>query len=255
MSIDSAVTTVEVVRAECPRFRYPLVLLHGLWAGAWIWREVAPYLGHRGWDAWVPSFVASGGRPMDLEARRVALGALVRELPGPPILVTHDAGLALADLEAVTSRAPAVIAIAPIVGLGPLGGPRLWMTRLAGRVAPIPGGRFAETFFAGLADYDRARIGPDSGSVLRAAISIERRPVDAPRGLVVASDADLVAPLARCERFAKARGWDIERHGAAGHFPMLGRSATALGDRLHRWLVRALGGDLLAWIDDEEEGK
>lgn len=254
MSIDPAATTVEVVRAEYSRFRYPLILLHGLWAGPWIWRDVAPYLGHRGWDAWVPSFVGPDGRLMDLEARRVALGMLARELPGPPILIAHDAGLALADLVAVTLRVPAVIAIAPILGLHALRAPRFWGARLGGRVAPLPRGRFAGAVLGGLAEHDRTRIGPDSGSLLRAAISIERRPVYALRGLVVASDADPAAPLARCVRFAKARGWDVEGHGAAGHFPMLGRAATRLADRLHGWLVQALGRDLLAWIDDGEEG-
>ena len=243
--------TVEVVRAEASRFRHPLVLLHGLWTGGWIWREVAPYLAHRGWDAWIPSFAAT----VDVAARRQALIALRSELPAPPVFLTNDAGLVVADAVSGDVAAPAIVAMMPVAEIRAMSLPRRWLMRLGAREVRVPSGRGAEVAFAGLDESDRARMATDSASLVPAIGSVTRQPMFSTPGLVIASSDDAAAPLSGCERLARIRGWEVVQCEGSGHFPLLGKAAPRLVDRVHRWLVRAIGRELPVWIEDEEDGE
>ncbi len=86
MTRDPTGVTVDVVRAESSRFRHPLLMLHGLWTGAWIWRDFAAYLAHRGWDAFAPSFLTDVVA-RDASERLRMLEEIARTLPAPPIVV------------------------------------------------------------------------------------------------------------------------------------------------------------------------
>ncbi|MCC6847988.1 MAG: alpha/beta hydrolase [Deltaproteobacteria bacterium] len=253
MRTDPLEISVDVVRAEASRFLHPLLLVHGLWTGGWIWRDFSAYLAHRGWEAWIPSFL-SGGAPPDVERRRSVLADVCRELSAPPVVVTHDAGLALADLLGPDLRPPAVVAIAPLALRLPVvwNRPRWWRAALGGdRIAPPAGG--ADSFASGLLEADVRRLRTDSGELFRRVCLGGREPGDPPRaGLVVSAGEDPVARLAECRRLAARRSWDLEIQEGSGHFPMLGVQATRLADRVHRWLVRTLGADLLAWAEDED---
>lgn len=254
MAIDPAGMTFDVVRAEASRFRHPLLLLHGLWTGGWIWRDIAPYLAHRGWDAWIPSFLGDDRTAMDPADRRAALDRLCRELPAPPIVVTHDAGAVTADAIARDLEVPAMVMIAPVVGTSPaLMHPRFWAARLGARSFGPPGGRSAAPLVAGLSPAEMMSLVPDSGRFFRAVASAKVRMPAVPRGFVVTARGDVAAPFAVCEHIARARGWDVDVVDAAGHFPIRGAAATDLADRIHRWIVRTLGRDLLAWVDGDED--
>ena len=137
------VMIVDVVRAESSRFHHPLLMVHGLWAGGWIWRRFAAYLAHRGWDVWVPSLLEDASLS-ELTNRHQVLSELCRTLPASPVIIGHDAGVALGVSLAFQVHAPAVVAIAPVLpridpdaGLGVLAHPRFWTARLAApNVAP-----------------------------------------------------------------------------------------------------------------------
>jgi predicted alpha/beta hydrolase family esterase len=72
---------------------------------------------------------------------------------------------------------------------------------------------------------------------------------------MIASPNDEVSALEQARRLADRWGWTFDLHETPGHFPMLAARSEALADRVHRWLVRAIGAELLAWIDDEEGGE
>jgi pimeloyl-ACP methyl ester carboxylesterase len=244
---------VEVVRAESARFRHPLLMIHGLWTGGWIWRGLAGYLAHRGWDAWLPSSCGA-----DLESRRAGLVELALDFGAPPVLVSHDAGFATAIEVADTLAAPAVVMIAPLVHGGldsVLSGFAWWAARLGARTVPPPRGRAAETYLTGSVEHDAAgRLVPDSGSFYRAAFTAADGSVRITRpGIVVASANDPVTSAAAAEQLATRTGLHFDLHESAGHFPMLERGFERLGDRLHRWLVHTLGEELLVMLDDEED--
>lgn len=136
MPILPAGLAVDVVRAESARFRHPLLLLHGLWTGSWIWSGFAAYLAHRGWESWAPSFAG-------VADRRRQLMEVCRALPAPPVILAHDAGAVTAVKLAAEVAAPAIVAITPLLSRrdggkpGVFSHPQFWSARLlAGVVKP-----------------------------------------------------------------------------------------------------------------------
>jgi pimeloyl-ACP methyl ester carboxylesterase len=251
---------VDVVRAESSRFRHPLLLLHGLWTGGWIWRHFAAYLAHRGWDAWVPSLLEDASLS-DVNGRQHALIDLCRTLPAPPVLISHDAGVAMATLLASEVAAPAIVAIAPLlpridrhVNLGVLAHPKFWPARLWARSVPPPRGRIARSLMAGLDDEAVGRLRPDSGAYLRALLAGTFTLANPSQpGLVIASSNDDITSREQSRRLADRWRWSFDLHETYGHFPMLTSGSEGLADHVHRWLVRAIGADLLAWLEDDED--
>jgi predicted alpha/beta hydrolase family esterase len=248
--------TIDVVRAESSRFRHPLLMIHGLWTGAWIWRQFSGYLAHRGWDAFVPSFLAEGRAPAARD-RLQLLRELSQTWSAPPVIVAHDAGVATAVALARAIGAPALVAITPLTldaRPGVFRHPQFLLARImAARVRPPRGGT-ARVLLEGLGDgTDLLR--PDSGPFFRHVLSgraglgnDEARP-----GLVLCSRNDAVTTVSAAEVMARRYGWSFDVHETVGHFPMLAPGWEDLADRVHRWLVRAIGADLLTWLDDEDE--
>lgn len=256
MRIFPAGVAVDVVRAESARFRHPLLLVHGLWTGSWIWSDFAAYLAHRGWESWAPSFL-DGGAGGDSADRRHQLLEVCRALPAPPVLLAHDAGVVTVAKIAVGIGAPAIVAIAPLLP-GADGGestifsrPQFWPARFFARRVNPPRGHAARVLLAGLTD-DASHLRPDSGPFFRSLLAgAERLPDDVPRpGLLVCSRNDPITPPIQGERLACRFDWSFHLHGTPGHFPMLAPGWEELVDHVHRWLVRTLGEKLLTFLDD-----
>jgi len=89
---------------------------------------------------------------------------------------------------------------------------------------------------------------PDSGALAAGVIAgaIEFAPPDeaAPR-LVVAGDSDIFAPLARTSKFADSIGAKLAVIAGRGHWLIGGRALERTINETQRFLVRALGQDLL----------
>src|SRR2546426_12703787 len=102
MSIDA-----EVYRAESAKFAAPLVLIHGLWSGPWMWRQFSQYLSHRGWTSYALSWRATA-RASLWSSVLAALDDFVRPLDVPPIVIGHDLGAHLALHLAGTQAAVAL---------------------------------------------------------------------------------------------------------------------------------------------------
>lgn len=244
---------VEITRPESAKFHHPLLLLHGLWTGAWIWQPFATYLAHRGWESWAPSFVpALAGDPRDALARVIAV------MPASPVIVAHDVGV-LAAAEAVRDETPALVAIAPLVSPAESGGrgifawPRFWRARLGGaRVAPPAGA--AAAAFLGAALAARDRLMDDSGPRFRTiAAGALRLPASLPLpGLVVGGARDAVVSPLVVAAVAARYSWEHRVYPDRGHFPMLEPRWEAVADDVHRWIVRTIGAELLAFLDDDD---
>jgi len=251
---------VEVERAEAARFHRPLLLVHGLWTGAWIWAPLARYLGHRGWESWAPALLDADAAPAGHAAIVDALEAVVARLPVAPIVIAHDAGVAAALGLAARAELPAVVAVAPVVappegGRGLLAGPRFWRYRLAGRRVAPPRGGALRAFLGGAEEAPAAALRPEAGARFRALMGARHGLPALPGlpGLVVASGADPVSPPATARALAARYGWEHQVLPARGHFPMLEAGWEGLADDVHRWIVRTLGAELLAFLDEEEE--
>ncbi len=253
--------SVEITRPESARFRHPLLLLHGLWTGAWIWEGFATYLAHRGWESWAPDLRSA--TPFADHASVVsALERMTGALSAPPIIIAHDAGLVAAALLAIHLPVPAVVGIAPLTppaDAGPhqslFSWPRFWWLRRRGMVAHPPSGAAARTFLGSPPAFAVERLVPDSGAIFRALASSNVRMPPAVRcpGLVLSGDADAVSPPAEGARLAARLGWEAQTYARRGHFAMLEKGWEEVADGAHRWVVRTLGAGLLMLLEESEE--
>ncbi len=237
---------VDVSRAESARFRFPILLLHGLWTGSWIWQPLAGFLAHRGWELWAPSLLEAELPPVE-QASASWIQRVRDALPSPPILIAHDTASVAAVSLADALEAPALVAVAPVVApvdageRGIFAWPRFWAARLWGPTVAPPAGSAARTFLGSVGGRDR--LLPDSGPGFRALASgraLLPGRVGCP-GLIVAGARDLVATPVVGARIAERYGWPCRIYEGRGHFPMLEGGWEHLASDLHRWIVQTLG--------------
>jgi pimeloyl-ACP methyl ester carboxylesterase len=237
--------TAEPIPAEGARYTATLVFLPGLWAGPELWRPMAGYLAHRGWEGML---VDLRGIPGGLAARSDAVAELAATLPAPPILLGHDAGALVAWRATTRGAAVAAVLLAPLVSRSaPLRrlvrAPRTLVALLLRRPVGPPG----EGVLAGASAPAAARrgLGPEPAAVLweamrRGPVGVTRRPV-----LVVGGDADPLLPLPALHAFARRLGADARVLEGAGHWPHVGPGWQGVVPVVHRWLVQRLGEPLL----------
>jgi pimeloyl-ACP methyl ester carboxylesterase len=253
---------VTVTRAESERFAAPLLLIHGLWAGSWVWSRLVGYLGHRGWESWAvdlpgrPGAAAIAGSRIDRREVMERCTAAARAMPAPPILVGHDAGAAVALRLAAAVGAPAIVLVAPALpGLGALrlmlGGTGRALRAILGRELAPPGAPGHETLLGAIDPVARQvisnRLVPEPGRVV----------YDLLRGPLVGSDLALLPPTlvigGSRDPVTPPEAVDVAARELAatravvdgGHWLPLEDSWQPTADCLHRWVVRTLGDPLL----------
>src|SRR4029453_18774510 len=99
----------EVTRPETDKFTAPLVLVHGLWDRAAVWRRFAGYLAHRGWQCIA---LVRRGEVSDVATHVSDLRTAIAAVDAPPVIVGHDFGALLALHCGDVARA--VVALAPL---------------------------------------------------------------------------------------------------------------------------------------------
>jgi pimeloyl-ACP methyl ester carboxylesterase len=164
----------------------PIVFVHGLWGGAWLWERWLPVAAAHGWDAWAVELRGrNGSRPVP-ELGRVRIRDFVADVGdalahiGDAVLVGHSMGGLVAQVAAAGDphvRAAAFLCSVPPRGIVALTGPLL---RRAG--AYLPAMARGQTFVPRRADagallmneVDPAvrdelfvRLMPDSGTAAR----------------------------------------------------------------------------------------
>jgi pimeloyl-ACP methyl ester carboxylesterase len=265
----------EVSAPERNKFTAPLLLLHGLWSGSWMWQEMAGALSQRGWECWALDLRGRPGSRTVETIGRIHLQDYVEDvvvaaqhLWAPPIVCGHDLGALLTLLAAARVRPCAVICLAPLL-------PHTWVAdgrppaplmRLSAVPALLWGHALHPPRLAMACDFllntlppaaqaqIHARLQPDSGTVAR---TLTRGHVPFPTVrvscpvLVVSSGADRMSPT-------KTAHWLVDRLSAEhrdypeqGHWLCAGEQCTSLTGDLHRWLIRTLGEALL--VPPEEE--
>jgi pimeloyl-ACP methyl ester carboxylesterase len=240
----------EVTYGEGGKFTAPLVLVHGLWSTAAVWRPFAGYLSHRGWSCFAVELHGAGaGEVVDVEPLVADLRAMIAVLDAPPVIVGHDLGGVIAQHCADVSRA--LVALAPLV-LPPLATDATQALREAGGVfarflgRPLrpPRGRWKGA-------YETGDVG-ESAALLR--LLVERPP--APRslpaefpGLVVAGREDPVTPPASAQALSASMGAELEVV-TGGHRLLVEAGWEERVARVHRWLIKKLGAELLALYEE-----
>jgi pimeloyl-ACP methyl ester carboxylesterase len=244
---------VEVSGAENPKFTAPLLLLHGLWCTAAMWRRYAGFLAHRGWACHAVNLRGRHGAPpaqqfADYESDvQQAIAAMI----APPVIVGHDLGALLALRAAGAARA--VVALAPRIpqplGTQPAAGLPLLAVRWRTSVH-APRGAKAHAYFGDLA----LPLVNEPAAVLRTLMREQMLVAATPTPtLVVAGGRDPFMPSATIVALAQQVGATLSVDAAAGHaLPVEVGWERRVGE-MHRWLIKSLGDSLLALREESEE--
>jgi pimeloyl-ACP methyl ester carboxylesterase len=253
---------------EPVKFASPIMLVPELFATPRHLALVLGYLASIGWEVFVPNLRAAlgkGSTPPLEKLRFNDLAALAGEaLDGigrDAVVLGHGVGGLIALKLSENRRVKASVAYAPLVpGFRTpiVGGFANRLAMMMGRPIKPPRGR---ALFELIADSDPfTRDGlinamvPDSGvlatDVMTGAIEFAASEKAAPR-LVVAGDSDIFAPIAQTKAFAESIGAKLAKIAGRGHWLIGGRALERAINETQRFLVRALGQDLLLLYPEE----
>jgi pimeloyl-ACP methyl ester carboxylesterase len=253
---------------EPVKFAWPIMLLPELFATPRHLSLVLGYLASIGWEVFVPDLRAAYGKGPTPPIEKLGfndLAALAGEaLEGigrDAVIFGHGVGGLIALKLSAHPRAKAAVAYAPLVpGFRTpiVGGIGNRIAMMIGRPIKPPRGRI---LFELIADSDPfTRDGlinamvPDSGAiatdVMTGAIEFAASEKAAPR-LVVAGDSDILAPLPETTKFAESIGAKLATIRGRGHWLIGGRALERAINETQRFLVRALGQDLLLLYPEE----
>ena len=259
-------TTCE--RPEPLKFAAPIFLLPELFTTPRHLAIVLGYLASIGWEVYVPDLRAAFGKgatpPLDkLQfSDLVALaGEAIDALGRDAVVLGHGVGGLLALKLSAHPRIKASVAYAPLIPgfRTPLiSGFSNRIAMMRGREIKPPRGRI---LFELIADSDpftrdgsiKAML-PDSprvaADVINGAIDFAGSETSAPR-LIVAGEQDIFAPFEKTTEFAKSIGAKLAKISGRGHWLIGGRALERAINETQRFLVRALGQDLLLLYPEE----
>lgn len=238
----------------------PLLFVHGIHAGAWVFDRWLRWFRDRGHDVHAIDLRGHGASPLPADAR---LGAVRFEhyvedaseaaaRLGRPIVIGHSMGGLVAQVLAER----ALVAGATLVSPAP---PR-WITVitpkllqyqlvdlptvLLGRVLDPSWPAMRDLALNRVADGERRtlfeRLGPESGTVARQ-LSLTGIPVDARRVrcplLVLSGDRDLYVPLSRARLVAARYGAPLRVLADRGHMMMVEPGWEEAAGEIERWIV------------------
>jgi pimeloyl-ACP methyl ester carboxylesterase len=259
-------TTCE--RPEPLKFAAPIFLLPELFTTPRHLAIVLGYLASIGWEVYVPDLRAAFGKgatpPLDklqfsdlVTLAIEAIDALGRDA----VVLGHGVGGLVALKLSAHPRIKASVAYAPLIPgfRTPLiSGFSNRLAMIRGREIKPPRGRI---LFELIADSDPfTRDGsinamlPDSGrvaaEVINGTIDFSGSQQSAPR-LIVAGEQDIFAPFEKTTKFAKSIGAKVAKISGRGHWLIGGRALERAINETQRFLVRALGQDLLLLYPEE----
>lgn len=255
---------IESMAAESAKFTAPMLLLHGLWCTAGVWRRYMGYLAHRGWTCHALNLRGHGGSGTPGRLGRVRftdylddVRRVIAACEAPPVLLGHDLGGLLALHAAALARA--VVALAPLVPQPMRSQPppafsgfRARLAMRCGGPLPPPRGKAARDVFG---QYPPAGLTAESGTVARELSTSDLRFAVAPGvpALVVGGQADACSSAQDLERLATYAGAVWRPLEGAGHgLPWEPGWERCVGD-IHRWLVQQCGEALLVLREEDEE--
>jgi pimeloyl-ACP methyl ester carboxylesterase len=253
---------------EPVKFAWPIMVLPELFTTPRHLALVLGYLASIGWEVFVPDLRAvfgQGSTPPLEKLRFNDLAALASEaiegIGRDAVVLGHGVGGLVALKLSEHRRVKAAVAYAPLVPgfRTPLiGGIGNRIAMMLGRPIKPPRGRI---LFELIADSDpftrdgliKAMV-PDSGAiatdVMNGAIEFAAADKAAPR-LVVAGDSDVFAPLPESTKFAESIDAKLATIRGRGHWLIGGRALERAINETQRFLVRALGQDLLLLYPEE----
>jgi pimeloyl-ACP methyl ester carboxylesterase len=257
----------QLERPQTLKFKWPVVAVPEFFATRRHLEFVVGYLASLGWETYAIDLrnmaddpgSASRGQLHFADMVRILADALA-SLDGDAIILGHGIGGLLALKMAELPRVKAAVAFAPQVPgfRSPLfmrAGNLVALWR--GRPCKPPSGKKLLELIADADIFQReaiinALVPSDATAaleVMRGEIEFTRAPCS-PR-LIVVGDCDIFAPHDRVTQFAEAIDARVATLNGRGHWLIGGRALERAVAEAQRFLVRALGQDLLLLYPDE----
>jgi non-heme chloroperoxidase len=216
-----------------PVREHPVLFIHGMWGGAWFWRDFLRRFAERGYHGYALDLRGRhGSRPVpDIGKVSLADAQEVALALANPILVGHSLGGLLAMKLAESSRPPAVVAITPAPPRGVLPSlsreflraalTRLPLALLRRPIPPVDGGILpAEVNLVPPEERERLQklMVPESGRMLLdlvlGGLAVGRLPCPL---LMLGAAQDRVIPTAMVRRIARKYAADYREYAEFGH--------------------------------------
>lgn len=271
----------DVTAPERNKYTAPLLLVHGLWSGSWVWRDMAGALAHRGWECWALELRGRAGSSVSTGSDsphigRVSLEEYVEDvrvaaqaLWAPPVICGHDLGALLALFAAERTQPRALVGLAPLL-------PRGWSSN---RIPPYPFMHLSAVFaqlwgrplspprhqvacqflFNTLSStaqaHSLAQLIPDSGTVVR---TLTRTSLPLPKlsgqfsTLILHGSEDRMSAPTAVRALASRWGVAYREYPGHGHWLPATAPSSGLVADVHRWLIQTIGESLLVPSEGEE---
>ena len=268
MDIQLGRFAAQVEQPEPIKFAWPIVLLPELFTTSRHLAVMLGYLATVGWEVYAPDLrsAAGTGNTPALGALRFAdlhtlaseaIDAIGREV----IVAGHGLGGLLAITLAARPGIKAAVAIAPMLPgfRSPLtGGIANRIALWRGRPLARPSGRTLFNFIADAEAFQRdvmihamiADSGAAARDVVNGAIELQQSSNAVPR-LIIAGESDPFAPFDRVTAMAASLAAKLVKIPGRGHWLIGGRGLERSINEMQRFLVRALGQDLLLLFPEE----
>ena len=252
-----------------------LVMIHGMWGGAWCWENYRPFFEERGWETLAPTLRYHDHPPSEAPPSELAttslldyaadLEAFIRGLPSAPVLMGHSMGGLLVQILASRGLGRAAVLLTPASPAGILA-LRPSVIRSFARVLTRPGfwkktslptyPSMVYSMAHLMPEEDRKavyeRLVPESG---RATFEIGLWPLDRRHAsrvdassvkipmLVVGGIDDKITPSGISRQVAKKYGADFQTFEKQAHWVLGQPGWNKVAESVSTWLDETLESD------------
>jgi pimeloyl-ACP methyl ester carboxylesterase len=253
---------------EKPKFKSPLILIHGLWSGSWCWHQWATHFSNLGWECWAINFRGRfEGRPLEaLKALTFQdcvedLRRVIRAASFAPVVVAHSMGGLIAQKAFEEEKVSALVLLSSL----PPGEVKnampqaLRLLRLKylpliflHRPFRLEERDLRQSWLASLPESQHPdilkRMVADSSHLISEFFN-RRAEVDSGRircpVLVIGGCKDRVVDTAALREMAQKLGADLKEYPNRGHWMMGEQGGEEIVRDIHRWVIQKLGEEIL----------
>lgn len=253
---------VERATPRVPERERPILFIHGMWGGAWMWDHYLGFFTGRGYACYALNLRGHHDSKPVADIGRVPFADYVMDARGViaalahPILVGHSMGGLLVQKLAELGTPPAVVALTPVAPRGIFPLCTLELARLSLKhlhelllsrpITPT----FAEAdalLFGRIPPGDRRqafeRLVPESGR-MTFDIAVKGVPVDARRVrspmLVVAGREDRITPAKMVRKIARKYGAEFRAYDAHAHMVLMEPGWDTIAGEIANWLEKEI---------------
>jgi pimeloyl-ACP methyl ester carboxylesterase len=253
---------------EKPKFKPPLLLVHGLWSGPRCWQSWATHFCNLGWDCIALDLRRRSQRNQAGSLAKISfddcvqdLEAVIRSFSTPPVLIAMNLGALMALTASRTSKLSALILVSPSPPANLPASERsraqriLWLKYrfliFLRRPIQIDEKDFRAYFLTPLPEHLQTavvnQIAPEASLLVREflmpRVESASDPLNCPL-LVLAGSDDRLTPVRTGNRIAQWFGGEFREYHGQGHW-LIEQDGESIVRDIHRWTIHKQGEQIL----------